>query len=88
MSCHLVQSYQHFLNGYGDIGATLHTGIPGEGTIRILQLPELLHRSRKPVADDILVEEVGQTLFLLCLTVGSSHPGRLVEHQVLQFLIL
>ena len=64
LSCHLIQAYQHLLNGYGDIGTAFHAGIPGERAVRILQFLQFLHSCGKPVADGILVEEVGQTLFL------------------------
>ena len=86
-SRHPVQTYQHLFNSHRDIRAALHARIPRERTVAVLQLLQLLEGRRQAVRNSVLVEEVGESLFLLTLAVSSPNPRCLAEHEVLQFLV-
>ena len=84
---HGVQAHQHLGHRGGHPYRALHAGPPAPRAIAILQLVEVLHGGGYSLADEVLVEEVGQPLLLLLFAVGIHHPGRLAEHHVLQLLV-
>ena len=86
-ACHAVQTEHHLLDGHCDVGAALHAGIPRERAVGVLQLLQLRNCRFQTAGNTILVEEVGQTLFLFTFTVSVLHPRRLSQNQVLQFLV-
>ena len=53
-----------------------------------MQLAQLIYHGRETVLHQIIVEEVGEQLLLTGLIVGIEHPWCLIQHNILQFLIL
>ena len=83
-----IQAHEHLADGYGHIERAGHTGPPRPGTAGLLQFLQFLDVAVEPLLHRVLVEEVGQPMLLLRLALGIEHPRGLVEHQVLQFLVL
>ena len=53
-----------------------------------MQFAQLINHRGETVLHQIIVEEVGEQLLLLGLTIGIEHPWCLIQHNILQFLIL
>ena len=53
-----------------------------------MQLLQFLYGRTQTLLHQILIEEICQALFLLCLSIGIYHPRCLVEYQILQLLVL
>ena len=87
-TCHLVQAHQHLHHCHRDIGAALHAGIPGERTIATLQFLQLLDSRSQSMIDGVGIEEVGQTLFLFSITIGSEKPRGFLQKEIFQLLVL
>ena len=85
---HRVLANHHLGHGDGHIHRAGHLGPPAPRAVAALQVLQLVEGRRQAVLHHVLVEEVGQPLALLRLAVGIGYPGRLAEHEVLQFLVL
>ena len=87
-ACHLIQAHQHLHHCHRDIGTALHAGIPGERTIATLQFLQLLDSRSQSMIDGVGIEEIGQTLFLFSITIGSEKPRGFLQKEIFQFFIL
>ena len=88
LACHLVQAHQHLHHSHCDIRAALHAGIPGERTIATLQFLQLLDGRSQSMIDGVGIEEIGQTLFLFSITIGSEKPRGFLQKEIFQLLVL
>ena len=88
LAYHYIQTDHHLLDGYRDVRTALHAGIPRERAVAVLQLLQFRDGRLQTVCNTILVEEFRQSLFLFAFTVSGTHPRRLGQYQVLQFLVL
>ena len=84
---HVVQANERLGDAHGHVGTARHAGPPAPRAVVVLQFFHLVEGSLQAAAEQRLVEVECQVAFLCRLALGHSHPRRLGEHEVFQFLV-
>ena len=85
---HQVQAHQRLADLHRHVPRAGHAGPPGPRAVAQLQRLQLADGRCDALLQQVLVEEVGQSVLLLRLVLSVHDPRCLVEHQVLQLLVL
>ena len=85
---HLVKTHEHLTDSDGHIERARHILPPRPRSVCALEFEELTDGTAQTVLHKVLVEEVCQTLFLFGLVIGIEHPGRFIEQELFQILVL
>ena len=84
---HMVQANERLGDAHGHVGTARHAGPPAPRAVAVLQFFHFVEGSLQAAAEQRLVEVECQVALLCRLALGHSHPRRLGEHEVFQFLV-